>query len=74
MTGGAAATGLAATLTCQLTGLGDTVSTAISWWDGTTELGTQGDTGEYSAVKLQGHDVTESMILRDERLIVLRWY
>ena len=54
MTGGAATTGAAATLTCELTGLGAAVTTPITWFDGITELGTSGDTGEYSAVKLQG--------------------
>ena len=53
MTGGAATTGAPATLTCELTDLTAAV-TAISWWDGANKLGLDDDTGEYSAVKLQG--------------------
>ena len=51
VTGGTAASGQAATLTCELSQLGGAVTAPISWYefDGNTDLAT--DTGEYSAVK-----------------------
>ena len=43
-----------------------------SWYDGSTEI-TDSSQGEYSARKLQLGDILKLIILRDERLIVLRW-
>ena len=59
-------------LTCTVTGITTGTTMEASWYDGATEI-TDSSQGEYSARKLQLDDILKLIILRDERLIVLRW-
>ena len=63
--------GTPVTLACDVTKL--TAPLTISWWQGDTQIVTESGS-EYSARKLHPDDIFKSMILRQECLILLRWY